>query len=249
MQTNSIVKWIKGINIAKEARVAQEFAEAKLLLFKIAPELETMTDNERMAYDIPKDKLSKIKLLSHENIETLRSNKFVNIKVEEGWKDILSNFFGMHENWPVGRNSLGCFLVGLPEYPAYFIPAFTQAKNTGDAHELKKGEGTRGLITGGLEGIAVGALVSGRDISVKGLLPYVCLGMAMQFSSSKLFPVLGEKAGQILYRKKQTALPKPDNPTNVSPVSEVKTPLATAPTSFGRLQKQNISRPSTGLRI
>lgn len=115
-------------------------------------------------------------------------------------KDIIFHFFGMDENWPIWRSLLGGFLVHSPEYPTYFIPAFTQAKATGDAKELKKGEGPRGLITGGLEGVAVGALVSGKNIwNPREMLPYIVLGAALQLFSSKVFPWIGEKTGRLVY--------------------------------------------------
>lgn len=115
-------------------------------------------------------------------------------------KEIIFHFFGMDENWPIGRSLLGGFLVHSPEYPTYFIPAFTQAKATGDAKDLKKGEGPRGLITGGLEGVAVGALVSGKNIwNPREMLPYIVLGAALQLFSSKVFPWIGEKTGRLVY--------------------------------------------------
>ena len=130
-------------------------------------------------------------------------------------KEIFFNFFGMNENWSLGRNILGGLMVHCPEWPTYFIPAYTQAKATGDASELKKGEGPRGLITGGLEGIAVGALVSGRILKPKEMVPYIILGAALQLFSSKLFPWLGEKIGRIEYDKMH---PKPLGKKEANPV-------------------------------
>lgn len=116
-------------------------------------------------------------------------------------REILLHFFGMNENWKLGRNLLGGLMVHSPEYPTYFIPAYTQAKATGDAKELKKGEGPRGLITGGLEGVAVGALVSGEMLKPKEMIPYIILGAALQFFSSKFFPWIAEKLGKMQYDK------------------------------------------------
>lgn len=149
-------------------------------------------------------------------------------KLEKSAKDIIFDSFGMHENWKLGRNALGCFLVNLPEYPTYFIPAFTQSKTTGDAKDLKKGEGPRGMITGLLDGIAVGALVSGEKIKFgKEMIPFAILGMTIQMVSGTVFPWLGEKAGQCIYRKnlqKQTPLAS-QNPVNfVSKESDLKSP-------------------------
>lgn len=115
-------------------------------------------------------------------------------------KEMVFHFFGMNENWSIGRCLLGGFLVHSPEYPTYFIPAFTQATATGDAKELKKGEGPRGLITGAMEGIAVGALVSGGEMKLgREMVPYIIMGAGLQFFSSKVFPWLGEKAGRLVY--------------------------------------------------
>lgn len=115
---------------------------------------------------------------------------------------IIYNFFGMNRDWKLGRNLLGGFLVHSPEYPTYFIPAYTQTKATGDADDLKKGEGPRGLLTGALEGVAVGALVSGKTLKPGEMIPYMLLGAGLQFLSSKFFPWLAEKVGKRVYNKR-----------------------------------------------
>ena len=150
--------------------------------------------------------------------------------------EIFYDFFGMDKTWSLKRNLLGGFLVHSPEYPTYFIPAFTQAKATGDAHELKKGEGPRGLLTGALEGLAVGALVSGEKFNKKHIFVCVLLGMSLQFLSSKVFPWLGEKIGRQEYKNNLKAnqknsaqnLPNPENPTKplakANPISTIKAP-------------------------
>lgn len=114
-------------------------------------------------------------------------------------KKVIFNFFGMNKTWPIWRNLAGGLMVHSPEYPTYFIPAYTQAKASGEAKDLKKGEGPRGLITGGLEGVAVGALVSGRHLHWKQMGPYILLGAGLQYFSSKFFPWLGEKMGREIY--------------------------------------------------
>lgn len=125
----------------------------------------------------------------------------------KSFKEMVFHFFGMNENWSVGRCLLGGLLVHSPEYPTYFIPAFTQATATGDAKELKKGEGPRGIITGMLEGVAVGALVTGGKIKFgREMLPYIVLGAGLQFFSSKVFPWLGEKAGRFIYNARRNKI-------------------------------------------
>jgi len=173
----------------------------KKVLYKLVPELETATD--KMAFKIPKETLKLLKdTLSPEALDIITNNKLANIESEtKSVKDIFYNFFAMNENWPLGRNIVGGLMVHCPEWPTYFIPSYTQAKATGDAGDLKKGEGARGIITGGLEGIAVGALVSGRVLKIKEMVPYIILGAALQLFSSKLFPWLGEKVGRVQYDK------------------------------------------------
>lgn len=121
----------------------------------------------------------------------------------EGAKQVVGKFFSIDEKWSWKRNLLGAFLVYLPEIPAYFIPSYTQSKNTGCAKDLKHGEGIRGLITGGLEGLAVGAIVSGKEMSVKKIAPYFLLGAILQFGSSLVLPIIGEKVGKFAYNKRK----------------------------------------------
>lgn len=125
------------------------------------------------------------------------------------------------------RNVLGPLFVILPEIPAYLIPAYSEAKSTGSAENVKKGEGARGLLTGAFEGLAVGAIVSapeeketiinnvkktvqasvkdaGMDLSYKKIIPFVIVAAGVQFISSKIFPIIGEKLGQSLYTKNQS---------------------------------------------
>ncbi len=99
------------------------------------------------------------------------------------------------------RNIIGAFLVTLPELPTYFIPAYTQAKATGDAKDIKKSEGARGLLTGALEGLAVGAILGNDELGFKHAAPFVLFGAAMQLISSKVFPIVGEKLGVLMYNK------------------------------------------------
>lgn len=157
-------------------------------------------------------------------------------------------FFGMKKKWLCKRNLLGAFLVIIPEIPAYFIPAFSQARATGDATDIKKGEGPRGLITGGLEGVAVSAIVAGEKITLKHIYPFVILGAGLQFVSSKVFPIVGEKFGRMIYKdsirktgkppkcknskpQQTTEIEKKDNPAKLDMVSkspQIKsTPLVT----------------------
>lgn len=112
-------------------------------------------------------------------------------------------FFSVPEKTSLKRAAIGAFLVYLPEIPAYFIPSFTQAKNTGGAKDLKRGEGVRGLITGGLEGLAVGAIALKEKLSPRTVVPFMLLGAALQFASSLVMPRLGEKLGQFAYNKRK----------------------------------------------
>lgn len=120
-------------------------------------------------------------------------------------KQVVGKFFSIDENWSWKRNLLGAFLVYCPEIPAYFIPSYTQAKNTGCAKDLKHGEGVRGLITGGLEGLAVGAIVSGKEMSFKKIAPFFALGAILQFGSSLVLPKIGEKVGTFVHNKRKYA--------------------------------------------
>jgi hypothetical protein len=141
-----------------------------------------------------------IKNLYSEEVLDSEFTKNLDIKIEKSPKEIFFNFFGMNENWPLGRCLLGAFLVHFPEYPTYFIPSYMEAKATGTAKNIKKGEGLRGIITGGLEGLAVGALVSGKKLKAQEMIPYILLGAGLQFLSSVIFPWMGEKTGQYEYK-------------------------------------------------
>lgn len=103
----------------------------------------------------------------------------------------------------LSKNMLAAFLVLLPEIPTYFIPAFSEAKANGNAKDVKKGEGYRGLLTGGLEGLAVSAIIAKGQFRKANIIPLVIFGSLMQFVSSKLFPIIGEKVGQFLYTGKE----------------------------------------------
>lgn len=120
-------------------------------------------------------------------------------------KEVGGKFFSTNKEWSWKRNLIGAFLVYCPEIPAYFIPSYTQSKNTGCAKDLKHGEGIRGLMTGGLEGLAVGAIVSGKEMSVKKIAPYFLLGAIIQFGSSLVLPIIGEKVGKFVYNKHKYA--------------------------------------------
>lgn len=141
-------------------------------------------------------------IFSQDALEVIKNDKMYDVKTTKNLKEIFFNFFGMNKNWKLGRNIGGMFMVHCPEYPTYFIPSFSQSKDTGEASHVKKGEIPRGLITGGLEGIAVGALVSGEKLRGKEMIPYVFLGAGLQLISCTLFPWLGEKCGKYLYNKK-----------------------------------------------
>lgn len=169
--------------------------------------IKSLTPKRRIALS---KKLPSDSLLDSENGKDFKLPKNKNIK------EVFFHFFGMDENWSLLRNCLGLLMVHCPEYPTYFIPAFTQAKQTGDAKEMKKGEGIRGIITGGLEGIAVGALVSGKKIRPKEMIPYIFLGAGLQLISSLVFPWLGEKIGKYLYNKRMY-----EKPNGITPKTDI----------------------------
>lgn len=176
--------------------------------------------------EIKNDKTLRSLILSQDTIDLGIEKKAIT-KSKKTVGDMFFHFFGMNDTWSTGRNLLGMFLVHSPEYPTYFIPAYTQAKATGSAHELKKGEGARGVITGGLEGLAVGALVSGKILKPNEMIPYIIMGAGLQLFSSKVFPWIGEKVGQFEYKKntfnKNNQLVKNEaTPATVAPATEVK---------------------------
>ncbi len=155
-----------------------------------------------MIKPLPKEEHQLLKeVLSSDALDAIDKHGLAQLDHHKSKKEIFFHFFGMNKNWKWGRNIAGLLLVHSPEYPTYFLPAFNQAKETGDAHELKKGEGLRGFLTGCLEGAAVGALVSGEKMKGREMVPYILLGAGLQFLSAKVFPIIGEKAGKYLYHK------------------------------------------------
>lgn len=125
--------------------------------------------------------------------------------VYEAIKFVFGKFFSTSKEWSWKRNLIGALMVYCPEIPTYFIPAYTQAKGTGSAKDLKKGEGIRGLLTGGLEGMAVGAIVSGKEMKAKQIIPFVLFGAVVQLISSLTLPLVGEKVGKFAYNKRKYA--------------------------------------------
>lgn len=225
---------------------------------KIAPGISNFiksTDIYKNASDAGKKALVKI-CTSDAIHEVFRTAKIEGFQPSKGSKEIFYNFFGMNENWKWGRNIAGMIMVHCPEYPTYFIPSFSQAKATGSAGHIKNGEMARGLITGGLEGIAVGGLVSGAKIKPREMVPYMILGAALQLLSSVLFPWLGEKSGRILYNKKMAknglnaAKSESQNPIKLSE-QETKTQVGAkkneVPKFAGKTPYSNIY--SSGLKI
>jgi len=168
-----------------------------------------------------------------------------------GFKDVFNEFFSTKKQWTMRRNIIGALLVYIPEIPAYFIPSYTQAKQTGNAKDLKKGEGIRGLVTGGLEGMAVGAIVSKETIKVGKLIPFAIFGAAVQFMSSMLLPRVGEKVGKYVYNKRAYAN-KIDGaieiPLGSEPMqTQLTTPNSNSPQFKGKMPYSRIS--GTSLRI
>lgn len=187
---SQITNWFKTLKVTKENRLENISKTITDLVSSDSPVIKKIINDP----DLKKAFFTQDVLDSDEFSKVVKNNKTAKSPTE-----IFLNFFGMNENWPIWRSMLGGALVHSPEYPTYFIPAYTQAKATGDAGELKKGEGPRGLITGGLEGLAVGALVSGKNLKPREMVPYVILGAGLQYISSKFFPWLGEKWGRAIY--------------------------------------------------
>lgn len=200
-----------GLKTDKLVLKSELAAETQKLLNVLIPNLSTNKNVSPQKSDLIK------RIFSQDALETIKENKLVNIPEAKSFKEVAMNFFGMNSLWSNPRNWLGFFMVHAPEYPTYLIPAFTQARATGDAKELKKGEGYRGLFTGGLEGIAVGALVSGNKLRTKEMIPYIILGAGLQLFSSKFFPWVAEKAGRAVYNKNL----RNQTPPQVAPKPEV----------------------------
>lgn len=174
------------------------------ILGKVAPELLDSLKNSKFFKSLGKVEQETLRkrVFSEDLQEVLRETKVEGFEANKNAKEIFYHFFGMNENWKWGRNIAGMIMVHSPEYPTYFIPTYTQTSQTGNPGHVKKGEIPRGLITGGLEGVAIGALVSGAKLKPKEMVPYIILGAALQFLSSTLFPWLGEKVGRGVYRRR-----------------------------------------------
>lgn len=227
---NSFNKFVHSFSRASRLEKDKSILDIiKNTLHTIVPELKTAKGEDALKVPISAQQMKSIKTLSHDALALIKKYKLANIDNDKSLKDIFYNFFGMNEKWPLGRNLLGGFMVHFPEYPTYFLPAYNQTKATGDAGDLKKGEGARGLITGGLEGVAVGALVSGRFLKVKEMVPYIILGASLQLLSSKLFPWLGEKMGGYVYRKRMS-----ENPNKSLPQIDIAENRDVEPLSFSQ---------------
>lgn len=183
----------------------------KALMRKAANDFFQLLDNSAEYKNLSEAEMLDLKktFTSSDVHEVLSKDNVKGFGHTKKMKEIFFNFFGMNENWSWGRNIGGMFMVHCPEYPTYFIPSYSQSKATGEAGHVKKGEIPRGLITGGLEGIAVGALVSGEKIKGKEMVPYVILGAGLQFISCTVFPWLGEKLGRYQYNQKMIKQGKP----------------------------------------
>lgn len=271
MNKNSLKTFFKGCNPFKLFLTKAEREVRNKNLNQVAEHLAVITDHKSSKDVVQQESLKLNKFLNEltpERREALmhklpsdplldsENGKKFKLPDNKNFKEIFFHFFGMDENWPIWRSLIGGLMVHAPEYPTYFIPAFTQARATGDAKELKKGEGPRGIITGMLEGVAIGALVAGKKIKPAEWIPYIVLGAALQLFSSKVFPWLGEKAGQQFYHKRMDSksqknkIDKVDiqNPEISNPVKESIQPAQKPeiPAFKGRYLYNNYS---TGLRI
>lgn len=183
----------------KESEQLRNAEHTKIIAPKLLKYLEALKEYALLGKE--EQRVLRKSLFSEDAREVLKENNNPDFQSKKSWKELLFNFFGMNDHWPLKRNLLGAFMVHCPEYPTYFIPAYSQAKAKGEAQDLKKGEGYRGAIVGGLEGVAVGALVSGKKLKFGEMIPYILLGMGLQYFSSKVFPWLGEKLGRMVYER------------------------------------------------
>jgi hypothetical protein len=161
-------------------------------------------------------------IFSSDTLDIIEKHKLAEINATKGLKEVFYNFFGMNKHWHLGRNITGMLMVHSPEYPTYFIPTYTQTKETGNSGYIKKNEGVRGALSGALEGIAIGALVSGEKLKPREMLPYIILGAALQYTSAKFFPWLGEKIGLYMYNLKSNKINPPPSNINLNIPSEIK---------------------------
>lgn len=227
--------WIKKFNADKKSRNIALKDNTRNLLYNLLPGLKDAKNPLDFIID-DKQKHALGTLLSQNALEKIEKHKMINLKDKKSLKEMFYHFFGMDEHWPIWRNLLGGFMVHSPEYPTYFIPAFTQASATGEAKDLKKGEGFRGILTGALEGIAVGALVSGRRLKFSEMGPYILMGAGLQYFSSKFFPWIGEKMGRQVYNNKKLL-------NFVSPDEKIAVKLPEDENSSSGQDKPNVSKP------
>lgn len=215
----------------------------------MSSELLNCLDNSNFFKSLSREEQQSLKksAFSEDLQEVYRKQKVEDFKPTKSAKEIFYHFFGMNENWKLGRNIGGIVMVHCPEYPTYFIPTYSQTSQTGNPGHVKKGEVARGLITGGLEGIAVGALVSGEILKPKEMVPYIILGAGLQFLSSTLFPWLGEVVGRQVYNHRvATGKIDPSKP-NIEPVSHKKVKKPKNPSFSGANPYRNVY--SSGLKI
>ena len=102
------------------------------------------------------------------------------------------------------RNAIAAALTFAPNIPSYVIPAYSQASKTGDAENIEKLEGIRGVLTGGLDGAAIGALTARKNgLTAQRIGIFIGIGALLDYISSTILPPLGERLGKKVYQLKQ----------------------------------------------
>ncbi|OGI19919.1 MAG: hypothetical protein A2287_10060 [Candidatus Melainabacteria bacterium RIFOXYA12_FULL_32_12] len=112
------------------------------------------------------------------------------------------------------ENAVAAALTFAPNIPAYLMPSYFQASKAGNAENIEKSEGLRGIITGGLDGAVIGALTARKKaLTPKRISIFIGIGALLDYISSRILPPLGEKLGKKVYQlgqdKNKTAEVKP----------------------------------------
>jgi len=133
------------------------------------------------------------------------------MKIPSILKTATHQTFGIDPTKNLTRNAVATILVMAPNIPTYFIPSYSEAVKTGSAKNVKKNEGLRGILTGGMDGAAAGALTAiGQKITFKRIAVFTALGMVIDWVASKVLSNMGKSVGITIYRKnRKNELQKP----------------------------------------
>lgn len=119
-------------------------------------------------------------------------------------RSTLHEAYGIAEKTPLRKNAIAATICYLPCIPNYMIPAYSQTVETGSAKGVKKREGLRGILTGALDGAAIGAITArGMKLTFKRVAVFAAVMACADYISSKFLPILGEKLGKMVYNMKQ----------------------------------------------